>query len=81
MIANPSAIWVWWFFARVTNQNWHNKGLLATMDFALFDLAHNLDLFLRMGVQLNKKTDPRDERLIRAIVVFALTVIRSDFDA
>ena len=51
------------------------------MELASFDLAHNLDLFLRMGVQLNKKTDRRDERLIRAIVVFALTVIRSDFDA
>jgi len=51
------------------------------MDLALFDFAHNLDFSVCMEGQLKKKTDPRDERLIRAIVVFALTVIRSDFDA
>lgn len=72
MIANRSALAVWWLFVRITNQNWHNRNLLATMDLALFDLAHNLDFFARSEGQFKKKTDRRRRNE---------TLIRSEFDA
>lgn len=51
------------------------------MDLARFDFAHNSNSFVRMEGQLKTRTDWRDERLSRAIVVFVVTVIPSDFGA
>lgn len=51
------------------------------MELAFFDLVHSFDFFCTYGGSVEEKTARRDERLIRAIVVFALTVIRSGFDA
>lgn len=51
------------------------------MHFSRFDLAHNSNSFVPMEGQLKTRTDWRDERLSRAIVVLVLTVIRSDFGA
>lgn len=51
------------------------------MDLSRVGLAYNSNSFIRMEGQLKTRTDWRDERLSRVIVVVVLTLIRSDFDA